>query len=495
MSDPITINVRPSSGKAFSIEVVPDATSIRDLKQMVKDKLEGFDGIDIKLVYSGRVLKDDDNCSDYRMSQGHTVHVVRSPKSKTSSQSASTPASTAPSTTTSTGSSTTTTTTTTATPTANNASNNNNNNNPPATTATAAAAQPTAAASSGMQDPFSSFPFMGGGLGGGDLSNNPMMSDPAAMRQLMDSPMMQSIMNNPELMRSIIMSNPQMRALVEQNPEIGHVINDPSFLRQSMEMIRNPEMMRQMQRSNDRAMSNIEALPGGFNHLRRMYNAFQGPLDNASRPDSSASDEANERMARRLNVSSIPENQLNTQALPNPWAPPPASSQTAQSTAAPSMPGAGANPFAGLFPFGSPFGEQQQQQQQQQTPSAPDNNNSNNGNNNNNQLPFWADPSFIQASMRLRSMMEQQGNQNNASQTSPGGAFPFGQPLWPMGGMGGFGTETSSPQAPQEPPETRFRSQLEQLEEMGFSERQANVRALLATGGDVQAAIEYLLSN
>jgi hypothetical protein len=41
-----------------------------------------------------------------------------------------------------------------------------------------------------------------------------------------------------ELMRSIMMSNPQIRAMVEQNPEIGHVINDPSFLRQSMQMMR-----------------------------------------------------------------------------------------------------------------------------------------------------------------------------------------------------------------------------------------------------------------
>lgn len=29
-----------------------------------------------------------------------------------------------------------------------------------------------------------------------------------------------------------------MKALVEQNPELGHVINDPAFLRQSMEMMR-----------------------------------------------------------------------------------------------------------------------------------------------------------------------------------------------------------------------------------------------------------------
>lgn len=54
---------------------------------------------------------------------------------------------------------------------------------------------------------------------------------------------------------------------------------------------------------------------------------------------------------------------------------------------------------------------------------------------------------------------------------------------------------TGTGNTPTEPPETRFRAQLEQLEEMGFSERQANVRALLATGGNVEAAIEYLLSN
>lgn len=41
-----------------------------------------------------------------------------------------------------------------------------------------------------------------------------------------------------DFVRSIIMSNPQMKALVEQNPELGHVISDPAFLRQSMEMMR-----------------------------------------------------------------------------------------------------------------------------------------------------------------------------------------------------------------------------------------------------------------
>jgi ubiquilin len=61
------------------------------------------------------------------------------------------------------------------------------------------------------------------------------------------------------------------------------------------------------------------------------------------------------------------------------------------------------------------------------------------------------------------------------------------------GGGGGFG----APAAPQDtrPPEERFQVQLQQLNEMGFWDAAKNIRALLATGGNVNAAIEYLFSN
>jgi ubiquilin len=49
-------------------------------------------------------------------------------------------------------------------------------------------------------------------------------------------------------------------------------------------------------------------------------------------------------------------------------------------------------------------------------------------------------------------------------------------------------------QTQQEPPETRFASQLQYLEEMGFRDRQQNITALLATDGDVDSATEYLIS-
>lgn len=42
-------------------------------------------------------------------------------------------------------------------------------------------------------------------------------------------------------------------------------------------------------------------------------------------------------------------------------------------------------------------------------------------------------------------------------------------------------------------PETRFSSQLVELSNMGFVDREANLRALSASNGDINAAIEILL--
>lgn len=50
-----------------------------------------------------------------------------------------------------------------------------------------------------------------------------------------------------------------------------------------------------------------------------------------------------------------------------------------------------------------------------------------------------------------------------------------------------MGTTNSS--QPVQDPETRFASQLEQLANMGFTNRTANIEELQRTGGNVEAAI------
>lgn len=65
--------------------------------------------------------------------------------------------------------------------------------------------------------------------------------------------------------------------------------------------------------------------------------------------------------------------------------------------------------------------------------------------------------------------------------------------LGDLGSFGGFGQPPQS--TDQRPPEERYETQLSQLASMGFTDAHKNVRALMATGGDINAAIEYLFTN
>ena len=60
-----------------------------------------------------------------------------------------------------------------------------------------------------------------------------------------------------------------------------------------------------------------------------------------------------------------------------------------------------------------------------------------------------------------------------------------------FGGAGGAPPEPADTR----PPEERYESQLRQLNDMGFFEFDRNVQALRRSGGSVQGAIEYLLTN
>lgn len=100
-------------------------------------------------------------------------------------------------------------------------------------------------------------------------------------------------------------------------------------------MMRNPNAMREMMRSQDLAMSQLENLPGGFNALRRMYEDVQEPmmeaqqqsmLNNSSQPPST-------NAAPSADGSSGPTNS----AIPNPWGPP-TSAAASSSSATPLYP-------------------------------------------------------------------------------------------------------------------------------------------------------------
>lgn len=187
------------------------------------------------------------------------------------------------------------------------------------------------------------FPGLGlGGLGGSFGSGLPefeqvqqqLTQNPNMMRDMMNMPAIQNILNNPEIMRGMIMSNPQMRDIIDRNPELAHILNDPAILRQTLEAARNPELMREMMRNTDRAMSNIESSPEGFNMLRRMYENVQEPFLNATTTGGNTPNDsgANPFAALLGNQGVAPNNPSatgtettpgsaapNSNPLPNPW--------------------------------------------------------------------------------------------------------------------------------------------------------------------------------
>jgi ubiquilin len=169
-----------------------------------------------------------------------------------------------------------------------------------------------------------------------------LMQNPNLMREMMNMPAVQNLMNNPDLMRTLIMSNPQMRDIIDRNPDLAQILNDPGTLRQTLDAARNPELMREMMRNTDRAMSNIEASPEGFNMLRRMYETVQEPLlnaatmggeggnDLASNPFAAflGSQGVTQGRSQTLSTNNTAGTQLgtgttvpNTAPLPNPWNP------------------------------------------------------------------------------------------------------------------------------------------------------------------------------
>merc|ERR1712038_838690 len=385
-------------------------------------------------------------------------------------------------------------------------------------------------------------------------------------------------MSNPDIMREMIQANPQMRQLMERNPEINHMLNNPDILRQTMEIARNPAMMQELMRNQDRAMSNLESIPGGQSALQRMYRDIQEPMLNAAQ-DQFGSNPFQALSRNNDGSTTRPTTDENNAPLPNPWS----QSSNSSTGSSANRPSSGntttsSTPGTGGGMFGSP-GMQSMMQQITSNPELmqgmlnspqtqsmlrslsenPDLAASMIGNNPllagnpemqdqlRNMMPSFmqqlqnpavqglmSNPEALAAISQIQSGMQRlqtaapelystMGMPNlaagmpnlgrssatatssstttttssNTSSSTPSttqagqNADAFRQLMNSMvSGMANQGLNANVP-----PPEERFRTQLETLASMGFVDRQANIQALIATFGDVNAAIDRLLNS
>uniref|UniRef100_A0AC35TZW8 Ubiquitin-like protein n=1 Tax=Rhabditophanes sp. KR3021 TaxID=114890 RepID=A0AC35TZW8_9BILA len=340
------------------------------------------------------------------------------------------------------------------------------------------------------------------------------------MSQMMNNPMMQSIMSNPELIRSMLGSNPQIQQMIERNPEMGHILNDPALLRRTMDMMRNPNAFNELMRSNDQAIRNLHGIPGGEAALERLYQNVQEPLLSSNANPFAALGNSNTTPSRsqRAGVE-------NAEALPNPWGGP-ATTPTAsgQAPRMPGMGGAGMNSFAesmlqNMTPEMSEAMTQMMSDpgMMQQLMSAAGGNADEESMNRMSQamsnprmLQAMSNPRMLQAlsNPRVMDALRQIREAYEVLRVEApglmqmGGAIPGmqGDPSQLLAQFGQLSTDNDAAAAAAAnlnniPPEERFKDQLEQLVSMGFSNKENNIRALIACFGDVNAAVERLLNT
>ncbi|GMH02907.1 hypothetical protein Nepgr_004746 [Nepenthes gracilis] len=515
----VSLNIRCSNGSKFSVRTGLDST-VGAFKSKVAQNCD-VPADQQRLIYKGRILKDDQTLESYGLQADHTVHMVRG---FAPSASAATTATT---------------------------------NAGPLNTTPTTEGGGLGAAGLGA----SPFPGLGlGGLGGTggtglfearlpeiEQMQQQLIQNPNMMREIMNTPAIQSLMNNPELFRGLVMSNPQMREIIDRNPELAHILNDPSILRQTLETARNPELMREMMRNTDRAMSNIESSPEGFNMLRRMYENVQEPLLNATTMASDTGTNLSSNPFAALlgnqggvqqrdgsNNSSTTGSEAatghavpNTNPLPNPWGITGGNTQmnsTPRSTPSGDARTPSSGGLRGLLdsehmPSGTPdaaFLTQMLQnpavtQMMQSLLSNPQYLNQLRSLSDSTQfremmqnpalLRQLTSPEMMQQMMALQQTLLSRTNHPQSNQDSSqtggvtGNANNMGlEMLMNMfGGLGAGGLNAS--ENSNVTPEERYATQLSQLQEMGFFDTQENIRALQATRGNVHAAVERLLGN
>ena len=207
----ITVIIKSSNADRTEVLAEPTMT-VMEFKEKVAEKIS-IEPASQRLIYKGRVLKDECTLKFYDVQDGQTIHLVKGGGNNASA--------------------------TIGTPIA-----------APSSASGIPTATPINNMGMGMggfpgfgganTNPFQGMNNMGGmgnmgnmGMGGaggmpGMPGSGPGGMNPEMMSQMMNSPMMQNLMSNPDMLRNMIVNNPQMQSLLDSNPQIRHLLNDPA---------------------------------------------------------------------------------------------------------------------------------------------------------------------------------------------------------------------------------------------------------------------------
>ncbi|KAI1459920.1 hypothetical protein F4805DRAFT_419147 [Annulohypoxylon moriforme] len=463
-SDPqVTFKVKTSGDSQHTITMAETAT-VSDLKTKLAG--EEFENIPIerqRLIYSGRVMKNEEPLSTYKIKNNNTIHLVKSaasnPTPAPANAASSSPAAPQIPTNMAAGTA----------------------NNPLAGLTGARYAGLTGLPSADMFGPDGG--MVGSMMDEDQLAN--MLSNPHVAQQ------MNEMMNNDAFIEMMIQSNPMLR----NNPNAREIVRSPLF----RHMMTSPEALRGAARLQ-RALGGRQAAQNAF--------PMPGVTDNTPNPPASNGTAGNNNANGGSNQNASGQPSLFDPALwgglPSPGA---------------SGAGAGANPFGALFnPFAAPTTERQGATGTNATPAAggaqaetgTTNAGQGQGQAAGTQNPSSPPPNPFAGLLGASGLFAPPPAGGAASEAGAGAAGnPLGQmpPMQPemlqqMIQMLGMGSPSGSPApaaptppADNRPPEERYSEQLRLLNDMGFYDFDRNIAALRRSGGSVQGAVEHLLNS
>jgi ubiquilin len=510
----LSFTIRLSTGTKWTITLEEDATvatttvlQVKEHLMTLKDQHEYLHDatIDtIRLIFKGRILENERTLSDYQIVPDATLFLVKSA----------------------------------------NRSNASPAKPPNATTAASIAPRPAAATPSAppvasMNNTAPLFnPWGALGFNGAPPSLDSMMNHPPSqeqMNQVLNNPMIQSMLDsNPDFLRNMLQSqmqnNPQLRQMMESNPALAQMMNDPAALDQAMQMMRNPAAFQQALRQQDLALSQLENMPGGMAALGSMYQQYQQPLEESMIGGGSSASDSSNTNGNRNGEGSMAG--ASGQAMPNPWGNASASRSANSNQARPANPMM--NPWAnmgsmandtgsnnqGATDLFSPFGgfggmpapgmapSPQQRQavlQMMENPAVQGMM----------QQAIQQNPEmFRQALLAQNPMMEQMFRDNPAmldqilqqmmNPQTLRAMFQMQDQLQGLNlGQSGYPAEQlnfsnllggMAPVAEQPSPAERYAVQLRSLYDMGFDDEQRNLQALEQVHGNLNRAVDYLLT-
>lgn len=465
----VTFHVKAVGTAKFTITLPLSTTTLELKNKLSTSEFANLPATSQRLIYSGRVLKDEDTLGTYKVKEGNTMHLVRSAASNQRQNPAN------------------------QTPTQENTG---------AAPAQGAAGVPqnlaagtgnnvlaglTGARYAGYgQLPSASMFGADGGMG---APPNPeemlrQLSNPAFAQ------MMNEAMQNPQFIDMMIQQNPQLRSMgpqarqMLQSEHFRRMMTDPAALRQMFEMQR-------MMGMGPFGGEGAEAFPAP-GETTTTDPANRG-TDAEGQPGSTAQQQANPFAALMGGMGGGPGAGANPfAAMMNPafmgqaTQRPTNTTQTPTTTTSdatnPSQPAGqtqpAANPFAALFNsamFDAP----------PQGTDAPNSAATN---------PF-SPQAIMQNPELMRNIMQMMGGGGAGGGYGAGGGDPFANLMNMYGsGAGGLGGIPSEP-VDNRPPEERYATQLRQLNEMGMVDFDRNIQALRRSGGDVNGALEWLFSQ